>query len=159
LDSGVKEHGDLPVDVAPRAVNSDDGFRTEVLLVVIDFLHDGFDSFVPTDPFPFVFAALTDPLHGVFEAVGMVDRFDQVQASHAQPALVEGIQGIAFDFFQFAVFGVQQETAGVMAAGRRVLMGTRYDVFALLPSPCAGMVSFFVDRIVYRHSFFTSLLA
>lgn len=88
----------------------------------------------------------------------MIERLDDVQATHAKTALVVGAQRVAFDLLDLAVLGVVQNRAAVVAAGGGPHVRTRDRVLAFLPLPIC-FVDVFVDafEFVGKHTCYPSL--
>ena len=69
----------------------------------------------PGDTLPFVGTALTLALHGVLDAVGVVQRLDAGKALRARGAFVHGVLRVAFQLHDLAVAHVRNDAAVVQA--------------------------------------------
>ena len=136
------------LDVAARASCEDDRLGAVFFLYSVELFGDELVRLIPADALPFVLltAELAGALHGMQQAVGVLQNLGQVQAAHAQAALVERVLQVAFDLHELAVLvRVHQHAAAVVAAGsgpRR----TAGDGQVPLP-PLAGQRALFVVDI------------
>ena len=101
----------------PGSLGEDDGFRPVLVLDLVEALFDGVQSLVPGDALERALAALPHPLHGVSEALGMIDVLGEGQSPRAEAALVVGVVFVALHLDQPAVLDIELEAATPMAAG------------------------------------------
>ena len=95
----------------------DDGLGSVLFLDLEHFLGDFVVRLIPADALPFAFAPFACATHRVLQPIGMVDRLGHIETAHAELSVGDGVEGVAFDFLQLVVFGVQQNAATHMAAG------------------------------------------
>ena len=57
------------------------------------------------------------------------------------------LERIALDLFELAVLGVEQDAAGVVAAGRGVLVPPRHGIAVFFPLPFALVIGGGIDRV------------
>ena len=138
----------LPADVAAGALHGDDGLGAIVFPNLMYVLYDVIVSLVPSDALPLVLATLANALQRVLQAIGMIERLDDVEATHAQTALVVRGQRVAFDLLYLAILGVVQDGAAVVTARCGPHVRTRDCVLAFLPLP-VGFVNVFVDAFEF----------
>ena len=147
-EAGIAQIRGLPADVAAGALHGNDGLGAVLFPNGLHMLDDIVVGLVPRDALPLVLATLAHALQGVLQAIGMIERLHDVQAAHAQTALVVGAQRVAFDLLHLAVLGVVQNGATVVAARRGPHVRARDRVFAFLPLPVC-----FVDVLVDAFEF------
>ena len=133
VEGRVAQVGNLVAVVAAGAHHGDDGFRPIVGPYATHVLLDDVVGFFPRHAFPFVLATFAYALHGVFQAVLMVNGFHQIQAAHAQAAMGFGVVRVAFHVVDFPVLHIEEHATRVVAAWRRPLMGAVYGELAFLP--------------------------
>ena len=140
---------DLPVDVATRAMAHQNGFAAQALAVdlLFDVGIDHVERLVPRDALPLVLSALARASHGVLQTLGMVHHLVQVQAAHAQLPVRIRVERITLHLLQLAVLGIQQDTAGVVAAGSAVVVGARDGAAVLLPLHLPFVVRLAIDAV------------
>ena len=129
----------VAVDVAAGALRDPDGLVAELL---DDGLHLPLDDVVgllPADTLEGVLAAvLLGALHGVAQAVLMVEHLLHGQAPGAEAPLVVGVRRVALDLLKHPVPHVQQHAAVVVAARARARVRAQHRAAVLLPRPLAS---------------------
>ena len=85
-----------------RASESDAAW-TVTIMDGFQAVGDGFDRLVPADPFEFAFAALSDSLQGMLQALRTVDPFGNCQTAHARGGVARIRMGSGLDFDELAV--------------------------------------------------------
>ena len=121
-------------------MHDDEGLAAVLFLHLERLLGDFVVCLVPADALPLALAALARATHGVLQAIGMVDRIGHREAAHAELAVRNRVQRIAFDLFELVVLRVQKNAAAHMAARGRPMRGARDGVFPFVPLPFAVMV-------------------
>ena len=101
--------------VAAAARGAHEALRALLLVVLPHHVRDLVDGLFPGDALPFVGAALADALHGVLDAVGVVQRLDAGETLRAGCALVHGVVRVAFELDDLAVAHVRDHAAVVEA--------------------------------------------
>ena len=135
LEAGKGERGRLPRGIAACADARDDGLGAVLFGHLARLFGDDGVRLVHGDLFPLVLAALSHATKRVQDAVGMVHRFQHVQATHAQTAVVHGRARVALDFHQLVILGVEQHVASLVTARSRPLAAARDRQVPLLPLP------------------------
>ena len=129
----------VAVDVASRALRDPDGL---VAVLLDDGLHlplDDVVGLVPRYAFEGVLAAvLLGALHGVFQAVLMVEHLLERQAPRAEAPLVVGVLRVALYLLQHPVPHVHEHAAVVVASRARPRVGADDRAAVLLPRPLAS---------------------
>lgn len=125
---------DVRGDVAAGALGEDDELGAVLLLHVHELLGDEIVRLIPADALPHVLAAVFRiALHGVKQALLVVDNLGCVQTTHAQTAVRPRILRIAFALHEVAVVvGVHDHAAAHMAARSRPSAAARDVEIALL---------------------------
>ena len=77
----------------------------------------------------------------------MIDRFRQIETTHAKLAIGDWVKRVTFDLFELAVFRIEQNAAAVMTTWRRILIGASYGVVPLLPLEFTLMIGFAINAI------------
>ena len=116
---GARHPHGVAVVAAAGALGDGDGVRPVVGDGVLHLVGDGVERLVPGDPLPLALALGPDLLHGVLDAVGVVDVLDAREALGAHRAAGEGV-GVALDVDDDPVFhGDLHAAAAVAALARR----------------------------------------
>ena len=147
LQAGLAEERHLPVDVAARAMHADDRVAAIGFPNGLDALFDDVVGLVPADALPLVLAALAGALHGVLQAVRVVDGLIERQALDAQFAVRARIKRVALNALDLAILHIQKDAAGRMASRRRIVIRTRNGIAVLFPLPLALVVGLTVDAV------------
>ena len=109
----ASDERNLPVNIAAGTVANENRLAAKTL--IIDFLFDVFfddvESLIPCDALPFVLTALPRTLHGILQALRMIDHLLKVEATHAKLAVRIGIERVAFNLLELAVFRVKKNAA------------------------------------------------
>ena len=112
---GLKRHlieeRQLPVDVAPRAVYTDDRVAS---IGGPDFANLGLYlvvSLFPRDALPLVLASCARAAHRILQAIRIVHRFIKREALDAQLTIRARIQGIALNTLDLTVLRVNEDAA------------------------------------------------
>ena len=99
--------------VAAATRGADKGLGALLLVVLPHDVADLVDGLLPGDALPLVGAALANALHGVLDAVGVVERLDTGETLGAHAALVHGVVGVALELDDLAVLDVGDHAAVV----------------------------------------------
>ena len=118
----VRVCGKHGATLATGTAHDQDGFGTILVLEVLYLLGDGVIRLVPRDTLPLVLAAvLASALHGIQDAIGIVDVIADGQATDAEAAVCDGMVLIALDAHELVV-GVHiglDTASGRMTSRRR----------------------------------------
>ena len=118
LEGPVANQRALPAHVTASAHHGSDGLGA---IFGLDLLHmeiDDIESFIPSNLFPRVVAAIfLRTLHRVEQTGGIVEKLFVIQAAKAQTSLAKGAGRVAFDVDELTIFiSVVNDLTAIMAA-------------------------------------------
>ena len=143
FEHGLSHRGCIFSSLASGSFGEIDCLRTIVSPYLAHFRLEDVERLVPRDALPLVLAAVfLGAFHGVFDAVGMIQKLAHIEAASTQTPLADGMVGIAFDLHKVALFvGVDEHAAANrMAPWRRPATRSRANEIPFFHPP------FFIHR-------------
>jgi hypothetical protein len=112
---GARQPHGVAVIPAAGALGNSDALRPRIGDGGLHLVGDGVQGFVPGDPLPLALALFAHLLHGVLDAIGVVDVLDAREALGAHGAVGEGVR-VALDVDDDPVFLGDLDPAAAVAA-------------------------------------------
>ena len=113
---GKEAGGAEELRVAATAGGAHERLRAFLLIPLPQYVGDLVYGLLPGDALPLVAAALAHELHGVFDAIGVVERLNASKAFGAGRPLVHGVVWIAFQL-HYAAIAHMGDHAAIVEAG------------------------------------------
>ena len=150
--------GHVAARLTTRAGEHGQAVRAVLFLALLDFFLDLVVRPVPRDPLPGVGLAAVGrvAVHGMHDAVRVVDQVEHAQAAHAQTPFGDGVVHVAFDLDALAVLHVSAHAATHAVAARRRPGGRAVDFCPVLQRPGLRCSVFFDECSHSKTSSFLS---